>query len=61
MKEMTTHSFCLALCPRLTLLLPSRTQTSGSAAVTGSLSLKHVGCRQKGDHSALRSKSFGNS
>ena len=58
MKEMTTHSFCLALCPRLTLLLPSRTQTSGSAAVTGSLSLKHVGCRQKGDHSALRSKSF---
>ena len=57
MKEMTTHSFVSCV----TLLLPSRTQTSGSAAVTGSLSLKHVGCRQKSDHSALRSKSFGNS
>ena len=33
MKEMTTHSFCLALCPYVTLLLPSRTQTSGSASV----------------------------
>ena len=35
-KEMAIHSFCLASCPRVTLSLPSRTQTSCSAAVTGS-------------------------
>ena len=34
MKEMTIHSVFLALCPRVTLLLPYHTQTSGSASVT---------------------------
>ena len=46
-KEIKTHSFCLALCHCILLLLPSQSQTSGSAPETGSQSLEHVGYREK--------------